>query len=210
MKFKLFIVTFLLPVFTLSCKDKIVNAENVSISEQLKNNSGQWKYDCVKINFSDLVVMDYGSKTTPFLIEYAFSGVVKNNTENIYKKATLRCILLFNLKNGRVLASNDEMKYGTLEYDIPCSLDNWKPGEEREVKRLSTHKIGSEYIDYPFTQVMKQVSLKLTDEINGRYENIIVSQMDVTEKWNIAVNKIKEKKPDCWFTDIASFISPQK
>lgn len=207
MKLKFLIAILLFSALSFSCRDKIVNGENVSISEQLKNNSGQWKYDCVRTNFSDFVVLDYGSKTTPYLIEYAFNGIAKNNTENIYKKVTMRCILLFKLKTGRILASNDEMKFGTLEYDSPYSLDNWKPGEEREVKRLSAHKIGSEYVDYPITFVMKQVILELTDEINGKNENIVISQADVTDKWNKAVSKVKEKKPDCWFTDIATFIS---
>lgn len=65
MKMKLLPVLLLTLFIFFSCKDKIVNGENLTISESLKTKDGEWKYDCVKNDFSDFVVFYDSDPSTP-------------------------------------------------------------------------------------------------------------------------------------------------
>jgi hypothetical protein len=172
-----------------------INTAKEETERKLKNEKGQYKYEWIPKQASDFKV-DYAEwadrKMYPHLISYIVDGRLKNNTGNIYKKVSIKLIMLFELENGNIL-SGAEMNYSKLLG--PCVdftvWSNWKPSEEKEISNLSSCYFSTEYADYPIKKVISQCQLELEDQINGTNETIINSQSDVTAKWKQAVAIVK-------------------
>lgn len=171
------------------------NNSNSDPNADLKNANGKWKFDCTKIGFDDFVILE-GLNKNPSTIKYVFSGNLRNNTANIYKKVFARCELFFELKNGNVLSSEEMTGKYTNGLNF-YNWRNWKPQVEENISKLTSSSFGIDYIDYPVVKVMKRTTLELTDEINNTEESIIIGQSDVTDKWKIAIKKVEAGKFDC-------------
>ncbi len=169
------------------------NNENI---DSLKNQKGEFKYEWIPDKKDDFQIdyQEYGDrKLYPHLIKYIIEGKIKNNTCNIYKKAKLTLILLFELENGKMLSGDDvnysKMFGGCNDFTI---WSNWKPSEETIISDLHSCSFSTEYIDYPIKRAIIQCRIELVDQINGTNETIINSQNDVTDKWQGIVSKVKK------------------
>ena len=189
-------LNFVILVFTLL----FVSCNNKEVSEE-KNNDGTDKFICTKNNFSDFVVVSSSSDkyNKPYVATYVFKGKIKNNTENIYEKAIIRGEMILVLKNGNELTCND-MNYTKVfggDGVNPEIKRNWKPNEEWNIKQLKSCSFPIEYFDYPAKEVFTLYYLQLTDQINNTEIELLISQRDVTDKWNVAKNKVKKNFADC-------------
>lgn len=185
----------LLLILLNSCKD--INKE---VREE-KNNDGTEKFVCTKNNFSDFIVMSSSLDkfNRPSTVTYTFKGTLKNNTENIYEKAAIRGELILVLENGNELTCNDINYTKNLLGDGIASENrsNWKPNEEWNIDELSSCSFSVEYFDYPVKEIFTQYYINLTDQINNVETDILISQKDVTDKWKIARQKVKNNNYDC-------------
>lgn len=208
MKTEKIIYFLLLALFLLSCNKQ----QNNSLAPY-QNEDGTDKFIPIKKNFSDFIVLNSSldNGKSPYAVTYAFKGAIKNNTKNIYKKAFIKCELILVLENGNELNSNKISYTSSLmnnDTDIKVNR-NWKPNEEWFIDELQSCKVSKEYFDYPVKQVYTQYYVEVEDQVNNQISDILVSQNDVTEKWNKAKEKIKNDVSDCsddvW--ELSSFLS---
>ena len=194
MKSNLIYVIF--AILCLSCNQK----NNRGVSEE-KNNNGTDKFICTENIFSDFIVLSSSldKYQKPYTSAYFFKGKLKNNTENIYKKVSIRGELILVLENGNELNCSDINITKSLLGDgiISDYRSNWKPNEEWEIKELKSCNFSIEYFDYPVKEVFTQYYLQLADQINNTETEIMISQRDVTDKWKIAQKKIQNNSVDC-------------
>ena len=165
---------------------------------------------CTENRFSNFVVLSSSldRMRKPRTVTHAFSGILKNNTSNIYRKVTLTAELIFILENGNKLYCKDINYKKTLLGDgiTPCFRSNWKPNEEWAIAKIKTCSFPIEYFDYPVKEVYTQYYFKLTDQINNIETVIMASQRDVTEKWVNAKNKVVNNTVDCSDDEFNNFL----
>lgn len=194
MKSNLIFVVF--AILCLSCNQN--NSKDVS---EEKNNNGTDKFICTENNFSDFIVLSSSldKYQKPYTSAYYFKGKLKNSTENIYKKVSIRGELIFVLENGNELNCSDINITKSLLGDgiTPDYRSNWKPNEEWKINELKSCSFSIEYFDYPVKEVFTQYYLQLTDQINNTETEIMISQRDVTDKWKIARKKVRNNNVDC-------------
>lgn len=188
----------LLAVFMFNSCNESKNSKEVS---EEKNNNGTDKFICTENNFSDFIVLSSSldKYQKPYTSAYFFKGILKNNTENIYKKISIRGELILVLENGNELNCSDINITKSLLGDgiTPDYRSNWKPNEEWKIDELKSCSFSIEYFDYPVKEVFTQYYLQLTDQINNTETEIMISQRDVTDKWKIAQKKVKNNNIDC-------------
>jgi hypothetical protein len=143
-------------------------------------------------------------RTFCFLIQristvYVFKGVLKNNTKNIYKSATVEGEVILVLENGNELScSSIDSSFDPVLSSIANSQTkyDWKPNEIWSIDELKSCTIPVEYFNYPVKQVFTQYYIDTKDQINNTSEKILVSQRDVTDRWLKAKDKVENNISD--------------
>ncbi len=196
MKTERIIYFLLLVLLLLSC-----NKQDSNSFAPYQNEDGTDKFVLVEKNFSDFIVLNSSldRSKAPYAVTYAFKGIIKNNTKNIYKKAFIKCELILVLKNGNEL-NCDKISYtqSLMDDGIYSKVkSNWRPNDQWIIDELQSCTVSKDYFDYPVKEVYTQYYIEVEDQINNQTSDILVSQSDVTEKWNKAKKKIKTGVSDC-------------
>lgn len=212
---KKLILAFIVTINILSCNNPKKNENNVVEEENTEQNSdknadGSFKYICAKNIFSDFIVMNSSleNNSKPHIVKYAFKGIVKNNTLDIYKSVALRCELIFVLENGNELNCNDfNYSKDLLGSGIfSTTRRNWKSNENWEIEEVLSCPFSTEYFDYPVKEVYTQFFIEVENQVNKTNEEILISQRDVTDLWKIAKKKHQNNSPDCKDTKVSEFL----
>ncbi|PWB21486.1 hypothetical protein [Flavobacterium sp. HTF] len=191
--------TFFCIVVTVICLS--CNSINNKELPENKNEDGTDMFICTENIFSGFVVLSSSldKMQKPHTATHVFKGILKNNTQNIYKKVTLKAKLIIVLENGNELTCSDINYTKNLLGDgiTPQFRSNWKPNEEWIIDKIKTCTFPVEYLDYPVKEVYTQYYFKLTDQVNNTETEIMASQRDVTEKWFNAKSKVINNSVDC-------------
>ncbi len=193
--------TLLLILFTslvLNCNKQSTNNE---LDTSYLNEDGTEKFLVEKNKFSNFIVLSssIGRNNNPVSTLYAFKGILKNNTKNIYKSATIEGEVILVLVNGNELncrSTSDSFDPVLSSIANSKTKYNWKPNESWVIDELKSCTIPIEYFSYPVKQVFTQYYISTEDQINNTSEKILMSQRDVTDRWLKAKEKVKNNITD--------------
>lgn len=210
------LLTIILSTSLLACNNNSKKDSNEAINKDTtdvnndKNTDGAYKYPCTKNVFSDFIVMNTSldKNSKPHLVKYAFKGIIKNNTQYIYKSVAIRCELIFVLENGKELTCNDfNYSKDLLGSGVfSTTRRNWKSKENWEIDKVLSCPFSTEYFDYPVKEVFTQFFIEAENQINGTNDEILISQRDVTDLWKIAKKKYQYNSPDCTDAKVSEFL----
>lgn len=195
--------TSLLILFTslalINCNKQF--STNNELDTSYLNEDGTEKFLVEKNKFSNFIVLSssIGRNNNPVSTLYAFKGILKNNTKNIYKIATIEGEVILVLDNGNELnCRSTSDSFDPILSSIANSKTkyNWKPNENWVIDELKSCTIPVEYFSYPVKQVFTQYYINTEDQINNTSEKILVSQRDVTDRWLKAKKKVEKNIPD--------------
>ncbi|MET3538758.1 hypothetical protein [Chryseobacterium limigenitum] len=210
-KFSTLLLILLTPIVFITCSKQF--SANNEVDTSYLNEDGTDKFLLEKNKFSNFVVLSSstGRNNDPVSTVYVFKGVLKNNTKNIYKSATVEGEVILVLENGNELnCSSIDSSFDPVLSSIANSQTkyDWKPNEIWSIDELKSCTIPIEYFNYPVKQVFTQYYIDTKDQINNASEKILVSQRDVTDRWLKAKEKIKRGGSDCtdYSFDISKYV----
>lgn len=198
-KFSTLLLILFTPIVFITCSKQF--STNNELDTSYLNEDGTEKFLVEKNKFSNFIVLSSstGRNNNPESTVYAFKGILKNNTKNIYKSVSIEGEVILVLENGNQLSCSS----------IDSSLDpalssiansrtkyDWKPNETWSIDELKSCTISVEYFNYPVKQVFTQYYIYTEDQINKTSEKILMSQRDVTDRWLKAKKKVEKNLTD--------------
>ena len=198
----IYFVLLLISLCIISCTQNKNESKEEGFDKSYLNDDGTEKFLLNKRKFSNFLVLSssIGRNNDPVSTVYVFKGVLKNNTKNIYKSATVEGEVILVLENGNELScSSIDSSFDPVLSSIANSQTkyDWKPNEIWSIDELKSCTIPVEYFNYPVKQVFTQYYIHTKDQINNASEKILVSQRDVTDRWFKAKEKIDNNISDC-------------
>lgn len=152
-------------------------------------------------NQGDFYVFQNNENKTSSL-HYFFSGSIRNKTDHLFEFTSVEMAVRCFFENGNELqqkSAAENLIFGFGNNDVSSSSRNTNKLNTKDTLSLNqmiSPSLPLDKLDYPIKKVVLEFRVYAQDPINRVNINQIIADYDITDKWKIALQKIKDGKAD--------------